>query len=121
MKRIALIVVAEIVIALAASSAQASAPPVGKLPTAKVISQQAPRGTLVSLALPKSTRGSVWRVARAYDNHIATVVEEHTLKTSTVIIFRAVASGRTAITYALTPSATSSRVLRAIRLNHAVR
>jgi hypothetical protein len=121
MKRIALIVVAGVGIALAASSAQASAPPVGKLPTAKVISQPAPRGTLVSLALPKSTGGSVWRVARAYDSHIATEVEQHMLSTSTVIIFRAVASGRTAITYALTPSATSPRVLRAIRLDLLVR
>jgi hypothetical protein len=117
MKKTALFVGTLAGIALAVGVARASAPPVGKLPIARIITQQAPRGSLVSLALPKATAGSVWRVARAYDGQVATEVEEHTLKTSVVVVFRATGSGRTAITYALTPSVTSSRALRAITMD----
>jgi hypothetical protein len=117
MKRIVCILVVGAVISIVASPANAGAPPVGKLTEAKVITQHAPRGSLVSLALPKSRGGAVWRVARTYDGHVATEVEEHTLRSSVVIVFRAVASGHTTITYALTPSATSPRALRAVTLD----
>ncbi|HZP72491.1 MAG TPA: hypothetical protein VFA97_03835 [Gaiellaceae bacterium] len=96
--------------------AEASAPPVGKLPAAKIVQQTVRHGTLVALALPAPKHGNVWRVARPFNAHVATEVEERTLKSSIVVVYRAKSPGRTSIVYALTAGEPSSRALQALRL-----
>jgi hypothetical protein len=103
------------------ASASASAPPVGTLPTAQVVHQDVRQGALVAIALPPSKKGTVWRVARAFDGHVAGEVEERTLRSSIVVVFKAAAAGRTRISYALTAGETSSKALRAITLDLRVR
>lgn len=102
---------------LGGAGARASAPPVGKLPVAKVVHQTVRRGSLVAVALPAPAHGDVWRIARTFDARVASEVEERTLRTSIVVVFRAKSPGRTSIVYALTAGETSSRALKAITLD----
>jgi hypothetical protein len=118
MKKVALVGVTSLALAFAfsASASRATAPPVGPLPASQVLQQNVPSGTLFALALPATKRGTVWRVARSFDGHVAAELEERTLKSSTVIVLRALAPGKTSIVYALTKGDASPRALRAITL-----
>jgi hypothetical protein len=102
---------------LAAGTARASAPPVGPLPKAAVVHQTVRHGSLVAVALPAAAAGRTWRVARAFDARVVTEVEEHTLRSSIVVVFRTHATGRTKITFALTQGEQSPRALKAITLD----
>lgn len=97
--------------------AEASAPPVGKLPPGTVVHQTVRHGSFVALALPAAKHGKVWRVARPFDARVATEVEERTLRSSIVVVYRAKLPGRISIVYALTAGETSTRALQAIRLD----
>lgn len=116
MKRV-FFTVAAIVTALVAGTARASAPPVGPLPKAAVVHQTVRHGTLVALALPAAKAGLTWRVARAFDARVTTEVEERTLRSSIVVVFRARAAGRTRVTFALTAGEQSPRALKAVTLD----
>jgi hypothetical protein len=117
MRSVARICAVTVALCAFAGTASATAPPVGKLPTAQVVRQDVRRGSLVALALPATKAGTVWRVARPFDGHVAAEVEERTLRSSIVIVFRAGAPGHTRIVYALTAGETSSKALRAIVLD----
>lgn len=103
--------------ALGAGTARASAPPVGPLPKGTVVQQTVRHGGLVAVALPAARPGMTWRVARAFDARVATEVEERTLRSSIVVVFRAHARGRTKIVFALTRGEQSPRALKAITLD----
>jgi hypothetical protein len=82
-------------------SALASAPPVGPLPNGPVTSISAPKGSLVSVALP-SRAGKSWRLARAVNAHVLVEVSEANVGNAVVIVYRAVGSGSVSVRYGLT-------------------
>ena len=82
--------------------AEASAPPVGKLPPGPVSTIRAPRGTLVAIALPKHANGLVWRLARRVDPKVLVESGEGDLAGSVVVTYRAVSPGHVVVAYALT-------------------
>ena len=92
--------------------AEASAPPVGKLPKGPVTTVRTPKGTLVALALPR-LKGLSWRLARQVDSRVVVQVGEGNVGTSVVITFRAKAAGHTKVIYAATRG--ESSVARAAR------
>jgi hypothetical protein len=80
---------------------QASAPPVGKLPTGPVSTVRTPKGTFVSIALPH-LKGLSWRVARQFDSRVVAETTEGDIGTTVVIVYRARAVGHTKVVYAAT-------------------
>ena len=98
---------AALLASVVASSAIASAPPVGPLPRGPVTAISVQRGQLFAVALPKPARGRVWRVARAYDANVVTEVSEGVQRGNIVVVYRALHPGRTTISYALTRGETS--------------
>jgi hypothetical protein len=92
--------------------AEASAPPVGRLPKGPVTLVRTPAGTLVSLALPQ-LKGLSWRLARQVDSRVVVETGEGVIGTSVVITFRAKAAGHTKVIYAATRG--ESTVARAAR------
>jgi hypothetical protein len=82
-------------------SALASAPPVGPLPKGPVTSISAPKGSLVSVALP-SRAGKSWRLARAVNAHVLVEVSEANVGSAVVIVYRAVGPGNVSVRYGLT-------------------
>jgi len=92
---------------LVAASADAAAPPVGPLPagpTATIATQQ---GELVAVALPRRTRGRVWRIARRIDSRVLRQVSEADVGANVVLVFRAVGAGTTTVAFGLTRGETS--------------
>ena len=92
--------------------AEASAPPVGRLPKGTVTLVRTPTGTLVSLALPQ-LKGLSWRLARQVDSRVVVQTGEGVIGTSVVVTFRAKAAGHTKVIYAATRG--ESTVARAAR------
>jgi len=92
--------------------AEASAPPVGKLPKGPVTTVRTPEGTLVALALPH-LKGLSWRLARPVDGKVVAQIGEGDVGASVVITFRAKAAGHTKVIYAATKG--ESSVARAAR------
>jgi hypothetical protein len=107
-------VLAASVIALALTgAAEASAPPVGPLPTPVVTTVKAKKGSLVSVALP-TRAGYGWRVARAIDARVVREISEGDVGPTVVVVFRAVGKGRASIVFAETRGETA-KVYRAVR------
>ena len=86
--------------------AEASAPPVGKLPKGPVTAVRAPRGTLVAIALPQ-LKGLSWRLARPVDSRVLAEIGEGVVGASVVITFRTKSAGHTKVIYAATRGETS--------------
>jgi len=101
-----------------ASATSETAPPVGPLPKGPVTNVSAPRGTLVSVALPRRA-GRVWRLARPVSPKVLRQVSEADVGSSVVVVFRAVGRGRATIVFAQTRGESSAKALRAVR--HVVR
>jgi hypothetical protein len=89
---------------IAAPALQASAGPVGPIPKGAVTTISATKGELISIALPRApaSGGLVWRVARAYNGKVVSEVTEGDLGSNVVIVYKALAAGKTTIIYALT-------------------
>ena len=85
-----------------AAEAGASATPVGPLPEGPVTTIAAKRGTLVSVALRKRPGGKVWRLAGNLNPNVLHELSEADLGASVVVVFKAVGSGSTTLTYGLT-------------------
>ena len=92
--------------------AEASAPPVGRLPKGPVTTVHTPRGTFVSIALPH-LKGLSWRLARRIDSRVVVQVAEGDIGQTVVITYRARAAGHTKVIYAATRG--ESTVARAAR------
>ena len=94
---------AAIAILLAASTrAVASAPPVGTLPAGPVASLFVVRGEPFAIALPHSSGGRVWRVARPFDSGVIAEVSEADVGSNVVLVFRAKRAGTTTLAFGLT-------------------
>jgi hypothetical protein len=103
-----LVLIAAATVAVAASAAEATAPPVGKLPKGTVSTVSTERGTLVAVALPRKGNGLVWRLARQVDSKVLRQVSEADVGGSVVVVvFRAVGRGKTRVTFALTRGETA--------------
>ena len=85
-----------------ATAANASAPPVGRLPAGPRSAIHTGTGELVAVALPHRNGGRVWRVARAFDPSVVQQVSEADVGRSVVLVFRAVGSGKTTLSFGLT-------------------
>jgi hypothetical protein len=87
-----------------AEAALSSAPPVGPLPPGPVQTVERSPGKTFTITLPKpGVEARNWRVARSYDAGVVREVNEGTKANGAVwATYRAVASGRTRIVYALT-------------------
>jgi hypothetical protein len=85
-----------------ASTSSASAPPIGPLPKADTTTMATKVGSLVAVALPPTSKGLVWRLARRVDPAVASEVDEADVGRSVVIVFRANGQGKASITYAAT-------------------
>jgi hypothetical protein len=99
-----------------AVAANASSTPVGPLPPGPTATYSVQAGERVSFALPrhKESTGLVWRLARFVDDDVATQIGEGDIGKSTVIVYKAKASGKVTIRFALTkgdssPDARASR------------
>jgi hypothetical protein len=84
------------------STSSASAPPIGPLPKADTTAVTTKVGSLVAVALPPTSRGLVWRLARQVDPAVASEVDEASVGRSVVVVFRANGKGKASITYAAT-------------------
>ncbi len=71
------------------ASAGASAPPVGPLPSGPTQHITTTRGQLVAVALPHSSKGRVWRLARPVDPKVLRQVSEADVGSSVVVVYRA--------------------------------
>jgi hypothetical protein len=92
------------VLAVFAGAASATAPPVGPLPKGPQTTITAPRGTYVSVSVPKpsASTGNVWRVARRYDTNVVRQVSEQFVGNVLVLVFKTVRPGTTSIVLAKT-------------------
>jgi hypothetical protein len=102
-----LVLIAAATVAVAASAAEATAPPVGKLPKGTVSTVSTERGTLVAVALPRKGNGLVWRLARQVDSKVLRQVSEADVGGQVVVVFRAVGRGKTRVIFALTRGETA--------------
>jgi hypothetical protein len=86
-----------------AGSGQASAPPVGPLPSGPVSTIATVKGELVAVALPEHTGGLNWRIARGFNGNVLQQVREQSdVGGSLVIVFKATGTGSTSINFGLT-------------------
>jgi hypothetical protein len=90
----------------AAVLALTAAPPVGKLPAGPITTVSTTTGERIAVALPHRV-GKSWRVARAFDSAVVRQVSEADVGHDVVLVFRAVAPGRTTIRFALTRGETA--------------
>jgi predicted secreted protein len=88
--------------AVLATSAGASAPPVGPLPKGPVTAIRVEHGQLFALVLPKPASGYTWRGARNTNVKVAKPLHEGELKGNIVLVYKALKAGKTKIAYALT-------------------
>jgi hypothetical protein len=95
------------VAAVLATPAVASAPPVGPLPPGPTQHIATQRGQLVAIALPHSTNGRVWRLARTVAPKVLRQVSEADVGRNVVVVFKAAGRGRVTVVYALTRGETS--------------
>jgi hypothetical protein len=96
------IAVACLVAALSAGPTQASAPPVGPLPSGPVTSIRVQHGQLFAIVVPRPGSGFTWRGARFSDATIARPLDEGELNGNVVFVYRAGRVGKTTVVYALT-------------------
>ena len=92
--------------AVLATSAGASAPPVGPLPRGPVTSIQVGHGQLVALVLPKPAGGYAWRGAKNTNVKVARPLDEGELNGNIVLVYKALKAGKTTIAYGLTKGET---------------
>lgn len=107
MFRSVLVLITAATVAVAVSPAEATAPPVGKLPKGQVATVSTERGALVAVALPRQAKGMVWRLARQVDPRVLRQVSEADVDSSVVVVFRAVGRGKSRIVFALTRGETA--------------
>ena len=105
-------------LAIGASAAGASAPPVGPLPKGPVTQVTTPAGQLVAVALPRKTQGRVWRLARRVDPAVVRQVSEADVGGSVVVVFRATGRGTARIVFALTRGETPRALASATHVVH---
>ena len=82
-----------------AAPAAASAPPVGSLPAGPT--------QLVAVALPRGTKGRVWRLARTVDAKVLREVSEADVGANVVVVYKAIGRGTVTVAYALTRGETA--------------
>jgi hypothetical protein len=100
-------------LAVFVSFASADSAPVGKLPLGPVATLVVERGELVSVALPATQGGKVWRLARRVNPMVLQQVSEGELMSGPVVVFQAIGKGRATVRFALTRSDASSTALAA--------
>lgn len=93
--------------------AAADAAPVGALVNEAVSTVSTTRGMLVALALPHSSEGLTWRLARNVDPKVLKQVAEADVDGAVVIVFAATGPGTVRVSYALTRG-DESRVYRTV-------
>lgn len=110
--------VAMVALATAASSALASAPPVGPLPKGTVTTIHVQHGLLFGIALPRPGKDLTWRGARQSDATITRPLDEGELNGNIVFTYKAGHIGTTTVVYALTkdetPKALSARFFKVV-------
>jgi len=99
-------VLAAVAACLSTAVASATAPPVGKLPKAQLVTVSVAHGGLVSVALPARAAGLEWRLARPFDGKIVREVGEADVGANVVVVFAAMQPGNTTLVYALTKGET---------------
>jgi hypothetical protein len=111
--RLAAVAASAVLAAIIASTALATAPPVGELPTGPTSMIHTQPGQLVALALPHRAGGKVWRVAGAFDGSKLRQVSEADVGSSVVLVFKALKVGNATVDFGLTkgerPKAYESR------------
>lgn len=109
--------IAALTIATAAAAfpllADASAPPIGALPTPAETLVQTHTGSLVSVALPRRS-DLEWRIARNSDQKVMRQISEADVAGSVVLVFKTVGKGSTSVTLAETRGE-RTKVYRAVR------
>jgi hypothetical protein len=93
---------------------RATAPAVGPLPLGPVAQVTVSQGSLLSVPLPASKRGYVWRLARRIDPAVAVETSEGMIGHNVVIVFQTVGPGRTTIAFGLTRGS-RPKAVRAVR------
>ena len=84
------------------TGAIAGAPPVGTLPSGPVSSLVVEQGEPFAIALPHSSGGRVWRIARPFDSRVIGQVSEADVGSNVVLVFRASGTGTTTVAFGLT-------------------
>jgi hypothetical protein len=82
--------------------ADASAPPVGRIPRGPVSAVTTQKGQLVAIALPRKANGLVWRLARRVDPNVLRQVSEADVGRGVVVVFQATRRGTARVVFALT-------------------
>jgi predicted secreted protein len=105
--RRALLTVAAVA-AIGASTALASAGPVGPLPNGPTTSVHLAVGKTYTARLPKpKVAGRVWRIARAFNGKVVSETKEGETKQQVWVTFRAVGNGSTRVVFAMTRGETA--------------
>jgi hypothetical protein len=86
--------------------ADATAPPVGRLPKGSATTIRTTAGSLVAVALPRRSGGLAWRLARGVDARVLGEVSEANVGTDVVVVFRAMTPGQVRVLYGLTRGGT---------------
>jgi hypothetical protein len=96
------------------SPLKADSTPIGPLPAGSVSTITTKSGVLVSVALPKLRErdGYVWRIARAYDAHVAKEVTEADAGSTVVWVFKTTGRGDTSLVFALTRGDASPKAVQ---------
>ncbi len=110
---LATLVVVGLVFAMFSAFASADSQPIGALPVGPTVTTKVARGELVSMALPRTSDGRVWRIARVFDSKVLRQVSEGDLRSGPVIVFRAIGRGHAVVRFALTKSDASAKALAA--------
>jgi hypothetical protein len=85
-----------------ASTALATAPPIGPLPAGPTSMIHTQPGQLVAVALPHRAGGKGWRIAGGFDGSRLREVSEADVGSSVVLVFRALRPGSATISFGLT-------------------
>ena len=94
--------------AIWASTALASAGPVGPLPNGPTTTVHLAVGKTYVVRLPQPrVAGRVWRIARAFNGKVVTETKEGETKQQVLVTFRAVDRGSTRVVFAITRAETA--------------
>jgi hypothetical protein len=99
---LAVLAVSVTLAAVLASSALASAPPIGPLPAGPTSLIHTQPGQLVAVALPHRAGGKGWRIAGRFDGSRLQQVSEADVGATVVLVFKALRPGSATLSFGLT-------------------
>lgn len=103
MRKLALIASSAAAVSLIGGSAEATAPPIGKLPPSPVTTVVTYAQELIAIPLPRGESGLVWRAAPPYDARVVRpYAEQDIARNLTILVYLARSPGTANLNFGLT-------------------